>query len=108
MGIYAACCRKHPEDTRGPWEAEQCLDRFTALHGFTVGGAHAAGQEQGVGTLAPGMRANFVILDRDILSVPDDQILQTQILATFHAGRPVYVNEAAAPDLAETLRAGGV
>ena len=61
-----------------------------------------------VGTLAPGMRANFVVLDRDILSVPEDQILDTQILATVHAGRPMYVNEAAAPDLAETLRAARV
>jgi len=105
MGIYAACCRKHPEDSRGPWEPDQCLDRYTALHGFTAGAAYAVGQENYVGTLAPGMRASFVILDRDILTVADDQILATQILATFHAGRSMYVNENAAPDLAETLQA---
>jgi predicted amidohydrolase YtcJ len=103
MGIYAACCRAHPTDSGGSWESAQCIDRYTALAAFTVGGAYAAGLAPGSGSLSPGMRANFVILDRDILTVPANEIPATRVLATFYAGRPRYVNESAAPDLAETL-----
>jgi predicted amidohydrolase YtcJ len=103
FGIYAACQRRHPGDKRGPWEPAQCIDRYAAVWAFTAGGARAAAQEGQVGTLAPGMRANLVILDRDLLEVPDDEIAQTRVVATIHAGRPVYVDESLAPDLAETL-----
>ena len=103
FGIYAACCRKSPDDSRGAWVSEECVDRYDALHATTAGAAYAAGIESEVGTIAPGQRANLVVLDRDILSVPDTEILSVQVLATIVGGRPVYVNSAAAPDLAETI-----
>jgi hypothetical protein len=103
FGIYAACARKHPNDDRGPWEPAQCLDRYSAVHAFTAGAAYAAGLERETGTLAPGQRANFVVLDRDIMGVPDEELLNIRVLATFVAGKPLYVNDHAAPDLAETL-----
>ena len=108
FGIWAACARRHPEDARGPWEAGECIDRYTALHAFTAGAAYAAGLENEVGTLASGQRANFVVLDRDILKLPAQELLDVQILATFVGGRPVWVNQEAAPELAQTLSASAV
>jgi len=104
-GIWAATARRHPDDSRGPWEAGECIDRYGALHAFTAGAAYAAGLEGEVGALAPGRRANFVILDRDILTVPEKELLDVQVLATFVGGRPVWVNRESARELAQTLSA---
>jgi predicted amidohydrolase YtcJ len=40
--------------------------------------------------LTPGKYADFVILDRDIMKVPDSDILGTRVLATYIAGRAVF------------------
>lgn len=107
-GIHAACCRKAPGDERGPWVAEECMGRYDALYASTVGPAYAAGQEREVGQIVPGQRANLVVLDKDILAVPDDEILSVQVVATLVGGKPVYVNADAAPELAETIGASAV
>jgi hypothetical protein len=108
FGVYAACCRQRPGDARGPWEAGERVDRFTAVSAFTHGAAYAAGLEDRAGTLAPGLRANLVILDRDLLSVPEEEILGVRVIATIHAGRVRYANHDLAPRLAETLTQSGV
>jgi hypothetical protein len=107
FGIYAACCRMKPADSRGAWEPEERIDRFTAVSAFTRGAAYAAGQEARTGTLAPGMRANLVILDRDLLEVPADEIFSTKVVATIHAGRVVHVDPEAG-ELADRLQAHAV
>jgi hypothetical protein len=43
-----------------------------------------------MGSLSPGKYADFVVLDRDIMSVPDTAILGTRVLATYLGGRAVY------------------
>jgi predicted amidohydrolase YtcJ len=43
-----------------------------------------------MGSLTPGKLADFVVLDRDIMVVPDAQILGTAVLATYIGGRAVY------------------
>jgi len=108
FGIYAACSRKHPDDARGPWEAGERMVRYDALFAATVGAAYAAGVESEVGRLLPMQRANFVILDRDILAVPDAELPKAQVVATFVAGRPVYLDPVRAADLSETLAAPAV
>lgn len=70
------------------------VSREEALRIFTVYPAYATFQEAQRGSIAPGMLADFVILDRDLLTVPENQILDTRALATFVGGRKVY----AAPD----------
>lgn len=100
-GLFAACCRKHPADTRGPWGAAEVIDRYSALHAFTAGAAYAAGQENEVGILTPDRRANFVILDSSPLDVSDDRLTSIKVLATFHAGEPVYVHPDAPRELNE-------
>ncbi len=52
--------------------------------------AFAGFQEKELGSLTPGKWADFVILDRDIMTIPDTEILGTAVLATYIAGRPVF------------------
>ena len=53
-----------------------------ALAAYTKGSAYAQFAEKEKGTLAPGMLADFVVLDRDLTKIPPPEILKTQVLRT--------------------------
>jgi predicted amidohydrolase YtcJ len=74
----------------GGWFPEQKMTRDEALKAMTIWPAFAGFQEQTMGSLTPGKLADFVILDRDIMTVPQQQILGTTVLATYVGGRAVY------------------
>ena len=69
---------------------EQRLTREEALKGMTLDPAYAAFQEDYLGSLTPGKRADYVVLDTNIMTVPFDEILQAKVIATVIDGRPVY------------------
>jgi predicted amidohydrolase YtcJ len=74
----------------GGWFADQRMTRSEALRSMTLWPAYAAFQERELGSLSPGKYADFVILDRDIMTVAPDAILGTQVVATYIGGRAVY------------------
>jgi predicted amidohydrolase YtcJ len=74
----------------GGWFPEQKMTREEALKSMTIWPAFAGFQEQLTGSLTPGKYADFVILDRDIMTVPDALILGTQVIATYIGGRAVF------------------
>ncbi|HWT16466.1 MAG TPA: amidohydrolase family protein, partial [Patescibacteria group bacterium] len=49
--------------------------------------------EAEVGSLSPGKRADFVVLDQDLMRVPAELILRTRVLQTWLGGERVYVAE---------------
>lgn len=69
---------------------EQKLTREEALRGMTIWAAYAQFEEKTKGSLEPGKRADFVILDRDIMQVDPHQLPDTKVLQTFIAGEAVY------------------
>lgn len=91
LGFYAAVTRQDAERwPEGGWYADQVLTRTEALHAFTRDAAYAAFQENELGSLEPGKWADFVILSADVMTIPAPEILQTRVVATYLAGRPVY------------------
>ncbi len=74
----------------GGWFADQRMTREEALKSITLWPAYAAFQEHDLGSLTAGKYADFVVLDRDIMTVAPEQIRGTQVLATYIAGRPVF------------------
>lgn len=75
----------------GGWLPGEVLTRAEALRGFTLDGAYAAFQENELGSIEVGKYADFVVLDRDFMTVRDPaMILQTKVLATFIGGELVY------------------
>jgi predicted amidohydrolase YtcJ len=74
----------------GGWMPEQRMTRGEALESMTIWPAYAAFQEQIMGSITPGKLADFVILDRDIMTVPERDILGTSVLATYIGGKAVY------------------
>jgi len=89
--FHSAVSRQDEHDwPPGGWFPEQRMTRDEALKGMTIWPAFAAFQEQTMGSLSPGKLADFVVLDRDIMVVPESQILGTTVLATYIGGRAVY------------------
>ena len=88
-GLYAAVTRKS-EDGKQEYYPEQKLTIQQALAAYTTGSAYAEFAEKQKGTLAPGMLADFVVLDRDLTEIPPAQILGTRVLRTVVGGKTVY------------------
>jgi predicted amidohydrolase YtcJ len=66
------------------------MTRDEALRSLTIWPAFAAFQEHTMGSLAPGKYADFVILDQDIMQIPEQMILRTNVVATYIGGKAVY------------------
>lgn len=91
LGIYAAVTRQDLNgQPPGGWLPDQRVNRIQALAGFTRGAAYAAFMENEVGMLKAGMRADFVILNADPLTVPVRQIADIKPLSTWVDGKRVY------------------
>jgi len=74
----------------GGWFPEQRMTRDEALLSMTLWAAYAGFQETELGSLTAGKRADFVVLDQDIMRVPAELILNTNVLSTWVGGRRVY------------------
>lgn len=68
----------------------QRLTRQQALRAYTLNGARTAFWENDCGSIEPGKYADLAILSADILSIPEDDIPKTQVVATVLGGRPVH------------------
>jgi predicted amidohydrolase YtcJ len=88
-GIYAAITRKNEAGTK-EFFLEQRVTIEQALAAYTIGSAYAEFAETQKGTLAPGMLADFVVLDQDLIKVAPPDILKTQVLRTVVGGKTVY------------------
>ena len=89
--LYAAVTRQS-EDGRQTYHAEQALTVDEAIEAYTSGSAYAEFAERDKGKLAPGMLADFIVLDRDITRVSPQQLLKTHVLQTYVGGRPVFAS----------------
>jgi predicted amidohydrolase YtcJ len=88
-GIYAAVTRENAAGTQSYFPEEK-VTIAQALYAYTQGSAYAEFSESYKGTLAPGMVADFVVLDRDLTRVAPHDILGTRVLRTVVAGHPTY------------------
>jgi predicted amidohydrolase YtcJ len=68
----------------------EALSREQALKTYTVNGAYAAFEENEKGSLSPGKMGDIAVLSRDIMTVPPDSILGTEVLYTIVGGKVVY------------------
>ncbi len=88
-GLYAAVTRQNEAGTKS-FFPEDKLTIEQAIAAYTTGSAYAEFAEPDKGKLAPGMLADFVVLDRDITKVPPREILGTQVLRTVVGGKTMY------------------
>jgi len=91
LGLYAAVSRQDRDgQPTGGWLPGQRLSAGEALRGFTRDAAYAGFAENTVGTLKPGYRADFVLLDGDPLSVAPRAVVDLKVRSTWVDGEAVY------------------
>ena len=89
--FYASVSRKTLEGTpEGGYEPLQKMTRNQALKSYTLDAAYAAFQENDKGSIEVGKWADFTILDSDIMTIPEDQILITKVKKTIIGGETVF------------------
>lgn len=88
-GLYAAVTRMNESGTKTFYPAEK-LNIEQAIAAYTTGAAFAEFAEKQKGKLAPGMLADFIVLDQDITAAPPAKLLETKVLRTIVGGKTVY------------------
>ena len=90
-GLYVAVARTDLDgNPEGGWYPEQKMTREEALRSFTIWPAHAQFEEKLKGSLEKGKLADFVVIDRDIMTCPEKDIRDTKVLMTVVGGDVVY------------------
>jgi hypothetical protein len=90
-GLHAAVTRQSGEsEPRMGWIPEEKVSVEDALRGFTLDAAYAAFQDDKLGTLEVGKRADFIFIDRNIFTAPASDIRDTQVLETWINGQQVF------------------
>lgn len=69
---------------------EQSIRLQDAVDAYTINAAYALKQERTTGSIEPGKRGDFIILDRDIFALDPFDLHNTRVLATYLDGREVY------------------
>jgi predicted amidohydrolase YtcJ len=91
LGIYAAVTRRTLDGKRpGGWIPEERVTVDEAVRAYTVNGAWAQFAEAVKGTISPGMLADLVVLDRDIFTIPPEEIGGAKVRMTLLEGRVIY------------------
>jgi hypothetical protein len=72
------------------FQPEQRLTREQALRSYTINNAFAAFEEDLKGSLNPGKLADITVLSKDIMTVPEDEIPETEIVYTIIGGKVKY------------------
>jgi predicted amidohydrolase YtcJ len=91
-GLWASTARQTAKGTFGlhPFGMEEVIDARTALRSYTAWSARQMFMEDKIGSLEPGKRADIAIWDRDIYTVPTDEIKDMKCLMTLLEGEVVY------------------
>ena len=87
QAIYQAETRSGP---KGVLDATQRVPREAMLYAYTRNAARALNEQDQIGSIAPGKQADFVLLDRDVLTVTAEEARDTRVLWTIVGGKTVY------------------
>jgi predicted amidohydrolase YtcJ len=74
----------------GQLHPEEALSREQAIRFYTINNAHIMFLDDRTGSLEPGKLADFIVIDRDVLTCPADTIKDTQVLRTYLGGKLVH------------------
>ncbi len=92
--FLAAVVRKDNKGwPEGGYQMENALSREEAIRGMTIWAAKSNFEESEKGSLEKGKFADFIILNRDLMTVPPSEILNTKVMMTFVNGEKVYENK---------------
>ena len=89
--FYASVARKTLEGTpEGGYEPDQKMSREEALRSYTLDAAYGAFMDDITGSIEVGKLADFTVFDKDIMTIPEMEILETEVSMTVVDGEIVY------------------
>lgn len=91
FGLHASITRQdHKNSPQGGWFADEKMTPLEAFRSFTIDAAYSGHQENIIGSLATGKKADFIILDQNIFTMPEQNIWQVTVDKTWVNGKLVY------------------
>jgi predicted amidohydrolase YtcJ len=92
--IFSAVTRRDSPGVPGPgWHPEQALTVAEAIQAYTLNPAYASREENLKGSVTEGKLADLVILSRDILTLPPEELPTAKVDATFLGGKKTFARE---------------
>lgn len=89
--FFASVTRKTLQGLpEGGYEAEQKMTRVQALKSYTLDGAYAEFEEDFKGSIVVGKAADFTVFDKDIMEIPENEILNAKVEMTVVGGKVVF------------------
>ncbi|MDE2727835.1 MAG: amidohydrolase, partial [Gemmatimonadota bacterium] len=89
--FYASVTRERPDGTpEGGMFGDQRMSRQEALRSYTLDAAYGSFHEDLLGSIEQGKLADFTVLSQDIMTVPENEILDTEVVYTIVDGKVRY------------------
>lgn len=90
-GLHASITRQDKQNMpQGGWYSEEKMTMVEAFKSFTLDAAYAGHQENIIGSLAPGKKADFVLLDQNLFDINQHDIWKIKVNKTWVNGKLVY------------------
>jgi hypothetical protein len=90
-GLYAALTRQNVAGTKS-FEPAQRISLAEAIYAYTQGSAYAEFREHRKGRLEPGFLADFIVVDRDLMTASPEEILHARVLRTVVGGKTMFTS----------------
>lgn len=92
-GLYAAVTRKDRLGEKGDgWHPEQKIRMEDAIRYYTLGSSYSQFMEDRKGIIKTGFLADIVIVDKDLMTIPENEIMKTKVVYTITGGKIVYTS----------------
>jgi len=89
--FYAAVARKNINgEPKNGFQIENALSRWEALQGMTIWAAMSNFEENEKGTLEIGKMADLVVLNKNLFTISEEEIISTKVISTYINGEEVY------------------
>lgn len=89
LGMWATVVRM-PRGMDKAFHSEQMISRYEAIRLYTLNNAYLTFEEKEKGSIETGKLADFIVIDRDLLQCPVDDMADTRVLETYLGGEKVY------------------
>jgi hypothetical protein len=91
FGLHASVTRQdHQNQTAGGWIESEKMTRLEAFNTFTQAAAYSGHQEEIIGSLAKGKKADFILVEDDPFTIEESNLWKNKVLSTWVNGKRAF------------------